>query len=163
MEFFNRQHLINMAAKKFPILISFSIFLSSLLISACTRQEAQISFEKVLTAGLEHILVTEHLAPEYYNIPLKIIRPDKYPIRSSILVNGKECILLPANTDKFDVLQGMDIFKPVPLIIIFNYKHMKDSTYIEISFPATGPVYEITLDGDDDSGYKVKTMTSYVT
>lgn len=138
MDYRRRCHLCNMSRKKSLTLISFSIFLCCLLFSSCQRRKSTVSFEKVLTAGLEHILATEHLMPEYYNNPLKIIRPDKYPIRSSIIVNGKECILLPANTDKFDVLQGMDIFKPVPLIIIFNYKHMKDSTYIEISFPATG-------------------------
>lgn len=143
--------------------ILFPFLLSCLLFTSCAKRKAPVSFEKVLTAGLEHILATEDLAPEYYNKALRIIRAAQYPIHSSITVNGRKCLLLPADTEPSDVLQGMNIFRPIPLIVIFNFKRMKDSTYIEISFPATGPVYEITLVGDDASGYEIKKMTSYVT
>jgi len=112
---------------------------------------------------LEHILETDQLAPEYYSKSLRIIRPKKYPIPSSIIVNGKKCLLLPADTNTSALLQEMNVFKPIPLVVILNYKQLKDKIYIEISFPATGHVYQINLVGDDASGYTIKKMTSYVT
>jgi len=140
-----------------------SIFLLCLMFSACQKRKATVTFEKVLTASLEHILSSEDLAGAYYIQPLKIIRPEKFPINSRIVVAKKECILLPTSTDPREVMQGMDIFKPIPLIRIFNYKRLEDKTSIEISFPASGPVYKIEMDGDDEVGYKVKEMTIYVT
>lgn len=71
--------------------------------------------------------------------------------------------MLPTSTDPRNLMQGMDIFKPIPIIYILKYKRLEDKTLIEIGFPASGPVYEVEMDGDDEVGYKIKKTTLYVT
>ncbi|MET3115732.1 hypothetical protein AAKU52_003489 [Pedobacter sp. CG_S7] len=136
-----------------PILILYLI--GTIFLLSCQDKKKIVSFENVLEHSLEYLLSTRNLAKEYYENPLKIIRPKDFPITSDIVVNHKKSILLPEGTDPFDLMEGMDIFKPVPIVEISNYSQIDDKIKIKITLRATGGYYQITLKGDDDSGYKV--------
>ena len=152
-----------MSKNKSLALCSISMFLLCLVFSSCQKRKAPVTFEKVLTASLEYILFEEDMAPEYYRKPLQIIRPARYAIRSRIVVFKKECILLPKDTNVDHLLEGMDVFRPIPLVEIMHYNNVRKNIYITIRFRATGPVYEMTLDGDDEFGYKVIRYSYYLT
>jgi hypothetical protein len=139
---------------KFKVAIALC-FVGTIFLISCQKKKQTVSFEVVLQQSLEYIFSYPNRAEEYYKTPLKIIRPKRYPINQNIIFNKRKCLLLPVGTDPHELMKGMDIFKPVPIVEISSYRIIKDNLTISILLRATGNIIDLTLKGNDDAGYKV--------
>ncbi len=99
----------------------------------------------IISTALNHILKTANLPDDYITQPLKLIVPKGLSRKVKILVNHKECILLPNGTSPSEIMKNMDIFKPIPLVEIPSLKKLNGIISIEIILRSTGHNFLIEM------------------
>jgi hypothetical protein len=115
-------------------------------------------YQTLFKLTLRYIFKSQHLPPDYYNQPLKIISMQEYPLSKRLIINGKQCIILPFDTNVMDLLAGTDIFKPVPVVRISEFRVQGMRATIKITLRATGHQYIITIKKADSHTYLVTNL-----
>jgi hypothetical protein len=118
-------------------------------------------FTLIVATSLGYILENERLVIDYYNQPLQILDSYKYPIRGHITIKGNRCIVLPAETNIGKILQGMDIFKPVPLVEISGFIYQGSNANIKITLRATGHVFDLKVKKRSADAFEIINISSY--
>lgn len=146
-------------------LVNCGLFFIITLFCSCSetahKGNSKHDFDEILMFSLDEVLKNTNLAPDYYNQPLQIVKSKKFPIGKPIVVNGKTCILLPESTQKIEIIQKMDIFKPVPLVEIDDFKYTENSTIVKLIFRATGRYFVLQLSRDKKGRYAVSKMEDF--
>lgn len=126
-----------------------------------SKHVSKTDFGKLLVFSLDYVLNNNKLAVDYYNQPLQIVKSKEFPVEGHLVVNGKECVLLPESTKVMDILQKMDIFKPVPLVEIHEFKSINNTIMLRLIFRATGGGFNLNITQDEDGKYTVSKMESF--
>ena len=116
-------------------------------------------YPKILTFSLGYIFKNNQMAAAYYNQPLQLLANIKYPLKESVSVNGQQCLILPANTDIDKLLSTMDIYHPVPLVEILEFKNNGQTADLNILFRATGHNFLLTVKKTQKGGYVIGKVT----
>jgi hypothetical protein len=64
----------------------------------------------------------------------------EYPLSKLFILNGKQCIILALDTYVMSLLAGTDMFKPVPVVQISDFKVQGVKAKLQITLRATGPL-----------------------
>lgn len=130
----------------------------SLTLLSCNHSENNYLVQKdsisIIKESLDHILDKKVLPKEYYTQPLQIIVPKNLQ-HAEIFINGKKSILLPINTDVKQLMKGMDIFKPITLVELGDFKLRNKLIFIELIFRATGHNFSLELKKDKSGRFKI--------
>jgi hypothetical protein len=115
-------------------------------------------YQTLFKLTLRYIFKSQHLPPDYYNQPLKIINMQEYPFSKPLIINGKQCIILPCDTKVMDLLAGTDIFKPVPVVKISEFEVQGTKANLKITLRATGHQYIVTIKKADSHTFVVTNL-----
>jgi hypothetical protein len=115
-------------------------------------------YQTLFKLTLRYNVKSQHLPPDYYNQPLKIINMQEYPFSKPLIINGKQCIILPFDTNVMDLLAGTDIFKPVPVVKISEFKVRGIKANLSITLRATGHNYIVTIKKANSHTYVVTNL-----
>ena len=63
-------------------------------------------YQTLFKLTLRYIFKSQRLPPDYYNQPLKIINMQEYLLSKPLIINGKQSIILPFDTNVMDLLAG---------------------------------------------------------
>lgn len=118
-------------------------------------------FDKLLMFSLDYVLKKNKLAIAYYKQPLRIVQSKMFPINGRIVVNSRECILLPESTKPMDIIRKMDIFKPVPLVEISDFKSINNAIMLRLIFRATGNSFDLHITQVEDGKFVVSKMERF--
>ena len=125
---------------------------------SCSRNNDKNNINNLLITSLEYILANEDLPKEYRNQPLQIVQYKKDSIVKPLKVNGKECIILAEQTDVYKMLNGMDLFKPIPVVEIIKVNFFKEFIIVDLIFRATGHAFEVKVEKKNNGYFKVISM-----
>jgi hypothetical protein len=126
---------------------------------SCSRTDQKVimksEYQSIFKLTLNYVFKSQRLPIDYYNQPLKIIDNTEYPLPKRLIVNGKQCEILPSDTKVMDLLAGTDIFKPVPVVQISEFKIQGMKANLNITLRATGHQYIVTIKKADSRSYVV--------
>jgi hypothetical protein len=123
-----------------------------------TNDIKKSEYQTLFKLTLRYIFKSQHLPPDYYNQPLKIINMQEYPLSKPLIINGKQCIILPFDTNVMDLLAGTDIFKPVPVVKISEFRVQGMRANLSITLRATGHNYIVTIKKANSHTYVVTNL-----
>lgn len=148
--------------KKIIILYISFYLLATASFYSCKRYETKSLNNKdsvlIVNEALDHVLKQYILPKEYYNQPLQLIKPKGFKFDVEIIVNGKKCIILPESTQAKDILNKMDIYKPLPLTEVMELKLHNEVINIEIIFRSTGHCFQLKMKKNNTGGFHVVEM-----
>jgi hypothetical protein len=141
------------------ILLLLVILLVNLRCSKPVENDIKKSeYQTLFKLTLAYIFQSQHLPPDYYNQPLKIISMHEYPLPKRFIVNGKQCEILPFDTNVMDLLAGTDIFKPVPVVKISEFTVQGIKANLTITLRATGHQFIVTIKKANSHTYLVTNL-----
>jgi len=130
-----------------------------LVYASCSRTDQKVikksEYQSIFKLTLKYIFKSQELPIDYYNQPLKIIDYLEYPLPKGLIVNGKQCEILPPDTKVMDLLVGTSIFKPVPVVKISEFKIQGMRASLKITLRATGHQFIVTIKKADSRSYVV--------
>lgn len=147
--------LIDFMGNKTKILLSL-IF----LMIGCGNKKQQINYDLAIETSLNYIVKNINLPEEYKTQPLQII-PAKDHWVKELTVNSKKCIILSSNTNVYKMMEGMDIFKPIPIAEVTEIKHIDGLINLEIIFRSTGHAFSIKLKETKGGVFSVMNVSEY--
>jgi hypothetical protein len=115
-------------------------------------------YQTLVKLTLTYIFKSQHLPPDYYNQPVKIINMQEYPLSKRLIITGKQCEILPFDTNVMDLLAGTDIFKLVPVVQISEFNVQGIKANLKITLRATGHQYIVTIKKADSHTYVVTNL-----
>lgn len=136
----------------------FLYLIISMLISCISKDNKKINkvdSERLVTVSLNYILKNKKLAKEFYDEPLQIIKSNKLPINSKIVVNNKACVLLPENTNINKILKTMDLFKPKPIVEITGFRFEGNLIKLDLIFRTIGRSFKLEVNARENTNYQV--------
>jgi hypothetical protein len=133
------------------------IFVVYITCLCCTKKQPEtINNSSITTISLTYILKNISLAPEYTNQPLQIVQSKKVPIKNTIRVNGRTCIILPDSTNVVEMMRKMDVFKPIPVVEIRAIKKSSNGVLnVDLFFRTTGNLFLLKLKKNSFGKYEV--------
>lgn len=126
-----------------------------LILLGCKEKQPVDDFNNSLKSSLEYLLKNIKLPKEYKDQPLQIISFKSLKIKTPFMVNGKNCINLPEKTNANELLEGMDLFEPLPLFEIIQYKIDKQFIEFDIILRSTGHALKIKLEKNGQNNFRV--------
>lgn len=134
-----------MIFRRWLLLIIIGILLSSCN-STNSYHDSKTTANSELVFALQYILKKNNLPKEFYAQPLQIIKNPENPFSEDpIIVNGRHCIIIPEQTNIWDKMRGMDIFRPIPLVEISKFSDDGQLIKVTLTFRTIEYVYDLML------------------